>query len=237
VLKCNSKNPKFKNLTIGKDYEGTLDGDFAEVVNDAGVKSKYHKKYFSEVTEETEVSETRLSLNDILDRLNITVSGEEDERVIQVVYNSGAKVALSTFPHDLYKINSYVYVESAQNTCGILELDGMNNIADLTSSIIRDLNTSTILGFRVYTGQSSSDVTESELFNAIMIRVLDYISEEHSEPFYMLTTNSPDSSIFSVFTEKVTNTYGCFRSLPKENPNSGNDIAVWLIDIAEFFRN
>jgi hypothetical protein len=104
----------------------------------------------------------------------------------------------------------------------------MNNIADLTSSIIRDLNTSTI---------KTTSVTESELFNAIMIRVLDYISEEHSEPFYMLTTNSPDSSIFSVFTEKVTNTYGCFRSLPKENPNSGNDIAVWLIDIAEFFRN
>jgi len=215
MLKCNSKNPKFKNLTIGKNYEGTLDGDFAEVVNDAGVKSKYHKKYFSEVTEETEVSETILSLNDILDRLNITVSGEhEDERVIQVVYNN--------------RINSYVYVESAQNTCGILELDGMNNIADLTSSIIRDLNTSTI---------KTTSVTESELFNAIMIRVLDYISEEHSEPFYMLTTNSPDSSIFSVFTEKVTNTYGCFRSLPKENPNSGNDIAVWLIDIAEFFRN
>ena len=49
MLKCNSKNPKFKNITIGKDFEGTLDGDFAEVVNDSGVKTRYHKKYFSEV--------------------------------------------------------------------------------------------------------------------------------------------------------------------------------------------
>lgn len=212
MFKCNSKNPKFKNLTIGKDYEGeTSNDDFIEITNDAGVKSKYHKKYFSEVTEETEVSKTRLSLNDILDRLNITFS-EED--LAHIVYNNG--------------INSYVCIESAQNTCGILELDGMNNIAYLTNSIIEDINTSTI---------ETTSVTESELFNDIMIRVLDYISKEYSEPFYMLTTNSPDSSIFSVFTEEVTNTYGCFRSLPKENPNSGNDIAVWLIDIAEFFRN
>ncbi len=31
MFKCNSKNPKFKNLTIGKSYEGeTSNDDFIE---------------------------------------------------------------------------------------------------------------------------------------------------------------------------------------------------------------
>jgi len=226
MLKCNSKNPKFKNLTIGKDYEGTLDGDFAEVVNDSGVKTRYHKKYFSEVAPTLPFAPpppparpviNNLSLVDILNRIHLSNDTEEPEDGTTIVIRYQSIV------------EEPVYIDRVANSCGVLQFDGMNNIDRLTSIILNQITTSTT---------EITDVTESILFNAIITKVLRYIrvTLRYRHPFIMLTTNDPTRHMFDTFNARFSAETSSTFTGARENPSSGNDIAVWVIDMDEFLE-
>jgi hypothetical protein len=106
MIKCISRNPKFKNLTIDKIYEGELIDDNYIVTNDAGIRTRYAPKYFRVVP-------LRYNLNDVT-RCSIERVG--NNIIIRLVINNTT-----------YIIDGISYA-AALNSCGILELNGLRYI-------------------------------------------------------------------------------------------------------------
>lgn len=220
MLKCNSKNPKFKNLTIGKDYEGVIEGDFAEVVNDSGVKSRYHKKYFSSVELPPPPPRIRqLSLEQILSEIDISVGDFQ---------NNGSDV-YNTVEIDLpsRELGSDVYIYVARNSCGVIEIEGMNNVSQFAREILEDISSTQL---------ETTTVSLGVLFDAILMMILREIRSNPTMyyPFYMLTTNSPDRDCFAEFNTRFTSTSSSSKTTNRVNPNSNSEIAVWIIDAEAF---
>lgn len=216
MLKCNSKNPKFKNLTIGKDYEGVIEGDFAEVVNDSGVKSRYHKKYFSAAAIVPPAPQiTTLSLEDILREISVVISA-----------SSGDGSYRSISIRSTRTISATVYLDVVSNTCGVIEIDGINSVDSLANDIITNIGRNPL---------EITSVTTNQLFDSLMMLILREIrnNADLQHPFYMLSTNNPDRNSFVNFNRRFALTNSSSKTTNRINPNSNNEIAVWIIDAEE----
>lgn len=213
MLKCNSKNPKFKNLTIGKDYEGVIEGDFAEVLNDTGVKVRYNKKYFSDIAITPPAPRrpvvANLSLDDIINDIDID-------------YDGGDIITIETSYLSEYSVNVF----QANNSCGVLQFDGMNVVADFVRSILNYISNN---------NNMTTTVSDAQLFEALMRSILNVISDEFNRPFIMLTTNEPHRSMFELF----NNRFNIGESLSvkteiRNNPGGSSEIAVWVVDLEDY---
>lgn len=219
MLKCNSKNPKFSNLTVGKDYEGTINGDFAEVTNDAGVVAKYHRKYFTETASAPAVRPVRerpapavreISLTDIINRIHITSNIEEDSYIINIEYRST----------DRNINNSEVAIYPMEISCGIEQLDGLNSVDSLANRICNTIEASVF---------ERTSVSQSELFMSVMVAILREYKSRSDKPFLVLSPNNPGRASFTHFREFLR-TNGVMTE-NKTNPSSNNPIAVWVVDL------
>lgn len=107
MIKCTTKKEKFKNLTVGKDYDGTSSGDEYVLINDAGIRAKYAKKYFREVPVE-------IALEDA-----VTTDISVTQNRITVTVGLGGNNS-----------NLVLSFNQATNSCGITEINGINSFKE-----------------------------------------------------------------------------------------------------------
>jgi hypothetical protein len=106
---CETLSPKFKNLTVKKQYDAEESDDNLIITNDAGIKAKYNKKYFSIVP---------VVPPSILDSATIGVYVYLDNEEINVIVEHlGRGVAA---------INITMRTKRASNSCGIIEVNELS---------------------------------------------------------------------------------------------------------------
>lgn len=206
MYKCISKKDSFKNLTLNKDYEGTEVGNFIEVINDSNVKARYDKKYF-----ETVVPRPRIRRINMIDFINefiffnhyLVISRDrdnDDEVSINITYRE--------------RNNDFtLFFDQTRNSCGIRFIDGIEQLINLVSIIETNLPDNVEI----------SEYNKSQFLVELLRKVILYFEEiDHSFVFYMFTTHPDSRIILSEFDRLFTST------AEELNPNSGNDIKVWV---------
>ncbi len=106
-LQCISKEKKYKNLTIGKIYDGADEESGYKVKNDAGLITHYPKKCFKPVIESIE---------------GVSIEYDEDDNSIIVSWKN---------------LHKYLYIDSTSISCGIAYLSGVNEIINLVNELTR----------------------------------------------------------------------------------------------------
>ena len=214
MIKCINKDKKFSNLTVGKDYDGTINGDFVELTNDIGAKARYHKKYF-EV--DTAVPTTRR--NAPRERPVIEVSMTEYISQFLQMDVDGEECSIS---NNINGTEADIFVGRSNNSCGVRYLDGLDDIMDLVGRI------EPIFEYEG-TNYRIRDLDRAQMFILILeefIRTGDFRCA-----FIILTTVMRVDNL--MLTLLSTQPY-CTTSPIRHNPNSGNDIAVWIVDMEHF---
>jgi hypothetical protein len=132
MIRCSTKPEKFKNLTLDKEYDATDDGEMYVLTNDAGLQSKYAKKYFTTVVRSVPISEA----------LNVTTTiSSEDEVSWQLQIGRHRAV------------NLIISINNTSISCGVEELYGISVIkAECTNLYNR-------LDHNLYTG-TKEDIFE-----------------------------------------------------------------------------
>lgn len=200
MYKCISKKDSFKNLTLNKDYEGIEVGNFIEVINDSNVKTRYNKKYF-----ETVVPRPRIRRINMIDFINefIVISrnrDDDDEVSINITYRERNN-------------NFTLFFDRTRNSCGIRFIDGIEQLINLVSIIKTNLPDNVEI----------SEYNKSQFLVELLRKVILCFEEiDHSFVFYMFTTHPDSRIILSEFDRLFTST------AEELNPNSGNDIKVWV---------
>lgn len=199
MYKCISKKDSFKNLTLNKDYEGTEVGNFIEVINDSNAKTRYDKKYF-----ETVVPRPRIRRINMIDFINefivISRDRDDDENSINITYRE--------------RNNDFtLFFDQTRNSCEIRFIDGIEQLITLVSIIETNLPDNVEI----------SEYNNSQFLVELLRKVILYFEEiDHSFAFYMFTTHPDSRIILSEFDRLFTNT------AEELNPNSDNDIKVWV---------
>jgi hypothetical protein len=116
-ITCIDKPTKFKNLSLGKEYEGREETDNYFITNDIGISAKYSKKYFRPVPTSIDVME------------NIDV--EIDDSTITVTINNTVSGRAS------FELQHLL-------CCGLKEFSGIRNILHLINQLIAQLATNPI---------------------------------------------------------------------------------------------
>lgn len=219
MITCNNKDPKFKNLTVGKQYEGTIDGDFVEITNDANVKARYNKKYFA-VTETERPRRARpVPPPPVINYINLErfiedhVSLEFDDHYNNegelevVIYVGGHRIASGC-------------IQSTVASCGVGFFQGLNSLMNAIDALPEQFTDNG----EIYNIQ---DVNRERLFAEIIER----IGQNTPQPlaFLVLSTNSPDRDYLQNLNEHIRIT----SPVDRINPNSGNMIGLWVLDCTE----
>jgi len=200
MYKCINKKDSFKNLTLNKDYEGTEVGNFIEVINDSNVKTRYDKKYF-----ETVVPRPRIRRINMIDFINefIVISRNRDD-------DDGVSINITYRERN----NDFtLFFDQTRNSCGIRFIDGIEQLINLVSIIETNLPDNVEI----------SEYNKSQFLVELLRKIILYFEEiDDSFAFYMFTTHPDSRIILSEFDRLFTST------AEESNPNSGNDIKVWV---------
>ena len=200
MYKCINKKDSFKNLTLNKDYEGTEVGNFIEVINDSNVKTRYDKKYF-----ETVVPRPRIRRINMIDFINefIVISRDRDD-------DDGVSINIAYRERN----NDFtLFFDQTRNSCGIRFIDGIEQLINLVSIIETNLPDNVEI----------SEYNKSQFLVELLRKIILYFEEiDDSFAFYMFTTHPDSRIILSEFDRLFTNT------AEELNPNSDNDIKVWV---------
>lgn len=121
MIRCTSKKESFRNLTVNKEYEATEDGDRYIITNDAGLETKYAKKYFTTVV----VAPRPVS---IIDALNVVVS----------YANDNIDVSMTIANHRVVRTNLNLF--QTTNSCGIKELQGISPLKNACRELFHRIN-------------------------------------------------------------------------------------------------
>lgn len=210
-MRCLSKDQKFKNLTVGKDYpDANVVGEFIELTNDAGVLSRYNKKYFEERTRQRPTPPppppvTTMTVRQFVDTL-VLRQHEGD-----LIYTQGDLI----YTHN--RITAELHIHDSNISCGVHAISGMNNIRTFAHHLIQHiLNSRDTLRI-----SNLTDDSEAEIFCELMRRALSLVNIT----FILLSTNDAANPVFSVFDAAP----GVIKSNVIENPYSGRPIAVWIV--------
>ena len=203
-------NPKNYKLTQGKVYEilDEEDGYFL-LVNDSNKTVRYYSDLFDDVEEAVEEvapppSPARTEA-DVISSLNVTCVGQRCTVTYVDLNNQTVNFQTST-----------IGIFGTDISCGIRQ---MSNINDILSSI--DNNVST------------ADDDLLELRKEIVKRVISLlIRHNRGNSRWMLMSTNNDSSFedyFEVFDSLAQTNLGW-----ENNPNSGNDIKLWVFNSPNF---
>jgi len=221
VFTCNSKKENFKNLTIGQRYTGVeLDNNIVEITNDSGSIARYAKRYFTEVEVRTRPTPIpNMSIDEYI----------ENHIEIEHEYGNGHNVIcdLNINIHTTYT-NAQLLRSSI--SCGILELEGLEHIINAISEIRKNIEEDTSIRVTPF--------EDSHLFYVILKHILNYVNNHWASAFIICSTFEPERPVLNEFNKTVMAEDGQgISSGIVNNPNSENDIKVWVIDIANFLNN
>lgn len=185
-------NPKGYKLTKDKEYEVDHKGNgFVFVKNDNEKISKYSNNLFKAK------EEPKLTLDQLIS--NITISNYEDE---------DGKYIILKYKNLNYEQNTTLKTSNSHISCGILEVNGINDLSEFCKNVIDHENT---------------DITVRELLVSI---IEDNIVTNPENITYMFSTNTNFEHFNDVELVLDNMTDIC---LEKYNENSDNTIKTWLL--------
>jgi hypothetical protein len=204
-MRCLSKDQKFKNLTVGKDYpDANVVGEFIELTNDAGVLSRYNKKYFEERTRQRPSPPPPPPVTTMTVRQFVATLVLEQYEGEDLIYTHN-------------RITAELHIHDSNISCGVYTISGMNDIRTFAHHLIQHiLNSRDTLRI-----SNLTDNSEAEIFCELMRRALSLVNIT----FILLSTNDAANPVFSVFDAAP----GVIKSNVIENSNSGRPIAVWIV--------
>ena len=208
-------NPKNYKLTQGKVYEilDEEDGYFL-LVNDSNKTVRYYSDLFDDVEEAIETVEAftppppsppARTEADVISSLNVTCSGQRCTVTYVDLNNQTVNFQTST-----------IGISGTAVSCGIRQISGIN---DILSSIDNNVNT------------DEDDLLE--LKKEIVNRVISLlINRNRGNTRWMLMSTNYDGDFedyFEVFDSLAQTNVGW-----ENNPNSGNDIKLWVFHSLNF---
>lgn len=203
-LRCSSKKDSFNNLTVNTEYEAIEEGDIYIVTNDAGLRSRYAKRYFAVVPQAPPV-------RTIDDAVTVTVRRT----------NESIDINVSIDARDLftYSLNT----ARTLNSCGVRDVQGIRGIKENIISIMAD--------GRRWNG-SLVNGTPADFFKKVMDAVIALLKTDNNfqAAFYTFSDvveEDHGTSFDTVLTELSA------LHIIGDNPNSGNTINFWLVTRAE----
>jgi len=189
------KNPKNYNITLEKNYNVIeQDNDYFIIENDLENVEKYHKNLF-------EWEKEQLSDQEILDSINV-----------QYVARSGRYARISREnkegEHIIKDIALDIDYSESIISCGIGELAGINNLANVVNRIELDIQDREL---------------ESKARDYIFKEIIRQYVEILNTKITLLSTNIThnDERINRILSEMYTN-------VSTYNYNSGNEIKLWI---------
>lgn len=221
-----TKNPnnKFKNLIVGETYTATEKDDFYFISrNDKTLR--YAKKYFEPIKKE----KTKIDLiKDKIFTINYNIVNEIMQYTI-TIKNSNLKN---------YSINFRLNFNDSNISCGIAELTGLNIIINTFNNIniqalkmIEDYKkTLSETEEIINTSEEIDDYITSILSNSIAEYFEKEVFEKIKGAFVLLSTNlNQEHSISEILFDYLDSI--CDSKSEEKNPNSGNPIAIWVVNI------
>ena len=198
VKKIICTNPKNYKLTKNKVYEViTKKNKFYLLKNDSGLPLLYSEELFEEYQEDSIIKEQFLeNLKQREGYFTVTISGSETECISVPFRRSRSQIS-----------------------CGIREIEGINNIKSYAIALIRKVNP----GY----------VNDIEFVKNVMTKMIKWAIDSQSGALILLSTNTnhEDNSDTNSDFELLDDIINEFASEGKVifNPNSSNYIKLWTI--------
>ena len=203
-------NPKNYKLTQGKVYEILDEEDgYYLLVNDSNKTVRYYSDLFDDVEEAVEEvappTPPARTEADVISSLNVSCNGQRCTVTYVDLNNQTINFQTST-----------IGISSTDISCGIRQISGINNIL---SSIDNNVNT--------------ADDDLLELRKEIVKRVLSLLINRNrgNTRWMLMSTNNDDSyeDYFEVIDSLAQTNLGW-----ENNPNSGNEIKLWVFNSLDF---
>ena len=203
-------NPKNYKLTQGKVYEILDEEDgYYLLVNDSNKTVRYYSDLFDDVEEAVEEvappPPPARTEADVISSLNVTCAGQRCTVTYVDLNNQTVNFQTNT-----------IGISSTDISCGIRQISGINYIL---SSIDNNVNT------------DEDDLLE--LRKEIVKRVISLLINRNrgNTRWMLMSTNNDDSyeDYFDVFDSLAQTNLGW-----ENNPNSGNDIKLWVFNSLNF---
>lgn len=204
---CTTKPDKFKNLTINKEYENVIeDGEAFVVPNDSGFRSRYAKKYFR-VVPETPTTQPRPAqpvTRNLLGVLTMNYHENDGGDYLEIILNGISR-------------NININLEISTISCGIYEVYGIQEIKRVVNEMYNNKQQN-IVG------------TREEFFRAVMEYLIAQLRNNNSRAFFLMSdnNNTANSDIY----DSILSTLAV-GNFSRSNPNSGNNITLWIINGAQ----
>lgn len=204
---CTTKPDKFKNLTINKEYENVIeDGEAYVVPNDSGFRSRYAKKYFR-VVPETPTTQPRPAqpvTRNLLNVLTMNYHENDGGDYLEIILNGISR-------------NININLEISTISCGIYEVYGIQEIKRVVNEMYNNKQQN-IVG------------TREEFFRAVMEYFIAQLRNNTSRAFFLMSdnNNTANSDIY----DSILSTLAV-GNFSRSNPNSGNNITLWIINGAQ----
>ena len=203
-------NPKNYKLTQGKVYEilDEEDGYFL-LVNDSNKTVRYYSDLFDDVEEAVEEvappPPPARTEADVISSLNVTCNGQRCTVTYVDLNNQTVTFQTNT-----------IRIDETDISCGIRQMYGIN---DILSSIDNNVNT------------DEDDLLE--LRKEIVKRVISlFINHNRGNTRWMLMSTNADVIYEDYF--EVIDSLAQTNSGWENNPNSGNDIRLWVFNSPNF---
>jgi len=202
-LRCSTKKDSFNNLTVGTEYEAIEEGDIYIVTNNAGLRSRYAKRYFAVVPQ----APVARSINDAV---GVTVERDGDDISIFVGIDT----------RELFHTN--LSTQRTLSSCGVRDINGLQNIKGSIHDVMSDgrrWNRALITG------------TEADLFKKVIDAVIALLRSDNTFRAAFYTFSDVVNEERAEF-DTVLTALSAYHIIG-DNPNSGNTINFWLLTRAE----
>jgi hypothetical protein len=222
---CSKKKPAFKNLTVGKEYEGIEDGEMVVVVNDIGARARYSKEYFTGTVEAAprRGRPARAAAVEappppppppapILENiLQVNITRDERTLLVQLSQINGAVNNRFRFGLSL---------DGSTISCGIYQVSNISNVGNLLNNFLESLPQNTV-------NRNMNVLTE-----LVMTRVIAYVKATQNAAYWLFSDAVADDDDPDCFVQ-VWLDENCVSRVTDNNPNSGNTITLWVIGATE----
>lgn len=215
---CSKKKPAFKNLTVGKEYEGIEDGEMVVVVNDIGARARYSKEYFTGTVEAApRRGRPRAAEAAVVAPPPPPPPPPTLEQYVSIDINrDGARINARVLarPRNNFVLGIVeLRIDGSNISCGIFQVSGING----SSNLIREIS-------RTIPAEVTGNTPEA-LASMIMSAMFAYIKIQQPAAYYLLSNNLNDET--DVVAEWLNQ--NAISTCTDGNPNSGNEISLWVM--------
>ncbi len=221
TVKC--INPKTYNLTRNKEYETVAEENGVYIMfNDRGLRAKYNTSLFEDVVTQLSDQEIFNSYNVNWEEGTITINNRDNE-VLNLHYDNDEHA--NNYLDDLDDQRSFA-------SCGIRAVHGINR---LYNSIVELVNE-----FQFDNNELKSNLIRKIFADHVKMYVLKYCIDTGAFTLFStnITNDGTDENTSDQAVEDIISILDSYSDCTEQgvNPNSDNEIKIWVIKNENFNR-